>query len=152
MGIPSLKSAILYKLFSLYFTIKILRYRSGWQSHAQNDRVTLRMTPKSCKYNHRPRKRAYLCMANELIFDSSAKKRAVFLAAIRSFPFPSTKTALFMDSRLIFPFPSTKSGIFMDGRWKKHLNESWLYSHQVRVWWKIFPYLARSPLRVKGIW
>ena len=55
-------------------------------------------------------------MANELIFDSSAKKTAVFLATSCSFPFPSTKTAIFMDSRLIFRFPSTETAIFMDSR------------------------------------
>ena len=43
MGIPSLNSAILYS-FGIYFCLQILRWRSGWQGHAQDDRVTLRMT------------------------------------------------------------------------------------------------------------
>ena len=56
MGIPSLNSAILYYV-SLNF-------------HYTNPSLSLRMTPKSCKYNKypgpRPRKRAFSWMGNEI--------------------------------------------------------------------------------------
>ena len=67
MGIPSLNSAIFYNI-SLYFPFT-------------DPSPSLRMTPKSCKYNKYPgpsAKKRSLFMANELIFDSSAKKTAVF--------------------------------------------------------------------------
>ena len=152
MGIPSLKSAILYKLFSLYFTIKILRYRSGWQSHAQNDRVTLRMTPKSCKYNHRPRKLAYV-WPTSLFLTPRPRKGPFFWPPFVHFrsrprkqPFSWTAGSFFRSRprNLAFLWTGDEKSISM--------RDAWLYSHQVRVWWKIFPYLARSPLRVKGIW
>ena len=47
MGVPSLNSAVLY-IVSLCF----LFYRSF--ANAQDDRNTLRMTSKSCKYNRYP--------------------------------------------------------------------------------------------------
>ena len=53
-------------------------------------------------------------MANELIFDSSAKKTAVFLATIRSFPFPSTKTGIFMDGSFIWRFQA-----IVKSKWNK---------------------------------
>ena len=99
MGIPSLNSAILY-IVSLYFHCHLER-----ASHCHFERAQQVEKSKSRKYNKYPGPSAMktgLFLAIELIFDTSAKKRAVFLAAIRSFPFPSTKTALFMDKRTHF--------------------------------------------------